>query len=81
MNMEQAQEKLKQWEETMQDADAELSEARGTRNKDNIREAQEVWHWAKAKLDEASSIVVKLQLGVGIAASQPEASQPETEEE
>jgi hypothetical protein len=76
MNMEQAQEKLKQWEETMQDADAELSEARGTRNKDNIREAQEVWHWAKAKLDEASSIVVKLQLGVGIVSASAE-----TEEE
>ncbi len=72
MNMEQAQEKLKQWEETMEDANAELTEARGTRNKDNIREAQEVWHWAKAKLDEASSIVVKLQLGVTVSASEEE---------
>jgi hypothetical protein len=72
MNMEQAQEKLKQWEETMEDANAELTEARGTRNKDNIREAQEVWHWAKAKLDEASSIVVKLQLGVTVSAAEEE---------
>jgi hypothetical protein len=72
MNMEQAQEKLKQWEETMEDANAELTEARGTRNKDNIREAQEVWHWAKAKLDEASSIVVKLQLGVTVSDAEEE---------
>jgi hypothetical protein len=72
MNMEQAQEKLKQWEETMEDANAELTEARGTRNKDNIREAQEVWHWAKAKLDEASSIVVKLQLGVKVSDAEEE---------
>lgn len=72
MNMEQAQDKLKQWEETMEDANAELTEARGTRNKDNIREAQEVWHWAKAKLDEASSIVVKLQLGVTVSAAEEE---------
>jgi len=72
MNMEQAQEKLKQWEETMEDANAELTEARGTRNKDNIREAQEVWHWAKAKLDEASSIVVKLQLGVSVSDAEEE---------
>jgi hypothetical protein len=72
MNMEQAQEKLKEWEETMEDANAELTEARGTRNKDNIREAQEVWHWAKAKLDEASSIVVKLQLGVTVSAAEEE---------
>jgi len=72
MNMEQAQEKLKEWEETMEDANAELTEARGTRNKDNIREAQEVWHWAKAKLDEASSIVVKLQLGVKVSDAEEE---------
>jgi len=72
MNMEQAQDKLKQWEETMGDANAELTEARGTRNKDNIREAQEVWHWAKAKLDEASSIVVKLQLGVTVSDAEEE---------
>jgi hypothetical protein len=72
MNMEQAQEKLKEWEETMEDANAELTEARGTRNKDNIREAQEVWHWAKAKLDEASSIVVKLQLGVTVSDAEEE---------
>jgi hypothetical protein len=72
MNMEQAQDKLKQWEETMEDANAELTEARGTRNKDNIREAQEVWHWAKAKLDEASSIVVKLQLGVTVSDAEEE---------
>lgn len=64
MNMEQAQQKLKEWEETMEDANAELSSARASRNKDTVREAQEVWHWAKAKLDEASSVVVKLQLGV-----------------
>lgn len=72
MNMEQAQDKLKKWEETMEDANAELTEARGTRNKDNIREAQEVWHWAKAKLDEASSIVVKLQLGVTVSDAEEE---------
>jgi hypothetical protein len=63
---------LKEWEETMEDANAELTEARGTRNKDNIREAQEVWHWAKAKLDEASSIVVKLQLGVTVSDAEEE---------
>jgi hypothetical protein len=56
----------------MEDANAELTEARGTRNKDNIREAQEVWHWAKAKLDEASSIVVKLQLGVTVSDAEEE---------
>ncbi len=55
---------LKQWEETMADADAELKASRGTKNKDLIREAQEVWHWAKAKLDAAATEVVKEQLGI-----------------
>ena len=59
-----AEMKLKQWEETMADANEELKAARGSRNKDTIREAQEVWHWAKAKLDAAATEVVKLQMGV-----------------
>jgi|TARA_B100001094_G_scaffold75303_1_gene71698 hypothetical protein len=56
--------KLKQWEETMADANEELKSARGSGNKDAIREAQDVWHWAKAKLDEAATEVVKLQMGL-----------------
>jgi hypothetical protein len=59
-----AEMRLKQWEETMADANEELKAARGSRNKDTIREAQEVWHWAKAKLDAAATEVVKLQMGV-----------------
>ncbi len=59
-----AEMRLKQWEETMADANEELKAARGSRNKDMIREAQEVWHWAKAKLDAAATEVVKLQMGV-----------------
>jgi len=64
MNMEQAQERLKQWEETMEDADTELSQARGSGNRQAIKDAQEVWHWAKAKLDEAAGQVGKLQFGL-----------------
>lgn len=59
-----AEMKLKQWEETMDDANEELKAARSSRNKDTIRDAQEVWHWAKAKLDAAATEVVKLQMGV-----------------
>ena len=50
-----AEMKLKQWEETMDDANEELKAARSSRNKDTIRDAQEVWHWAKAKLDAAAT--------------------------
>ena len=52
-----AEMKLKQWEETMDDANEELKAARSSRNKDTIRDAQEVWHWAKAKLDAAATEV------------------------
>ena len=65
-----AEMKLKQWEETMADANEELKAARSSRNKDTIRDAQEVWHWAKAKLDAAATEVVKLQMGVVASASE-----------
>lgn len=67
-----AEMKLKQWEETMDDANEELKAARGSRNKDTIRDAQEVWHWAKAKLDAAATEVVKLQMGVASAETEEE---------
>ncbi len=67
-----AEMKLKQWEETMDDANEELKAARSSRNKDTIRDAQEVWHWAKAKLDAAATEVVKLQMGVASAETEEE---------
>jgi len=56
----------------MDDANEELKAARSSRNKDTIRDAQEVWHWAKAKLDAAATEVVKLQMGVASAETEEE---------
>jgi hypothetical protein len=61
-----AEARLSEWEETMADADNELNSARSSKNKDAIKEAQEVWHWTKEQLEMAAARVVALQAGLDI---------------
>jgi hypothetical protein len=53
-----AEARLSEWEETMADADNELNSARSSKNRDAIKEAQEVWHWTKEQLEMAAARVV-----------------------
>ena len=70
MNKEEQQEwanaRLSEWEETMMDADNELKLAREAKDRAAIKEAQEVWHWAKEQMDFAAARVVALQAGLDI---------------
>jgi hypothetical protein len=63
---EWAEARLTEWEETMADADNELKSARSSKNREAIKEAQEVWHWAKEQLEMAAARVVALQAGLDI---------------
>jgi hypothetical protein len=76
--------RLSEWEETMMDADNELKLAREAKDRAAIKEAQEVWNWAKESLETAAARVVALRAGLNI----PDLTEPtetaevsETEEE
>lgn len=61
-----AEARLSEWEETMLDADNELKLAREAKDREAIKEAQEVWHWAKEQMDNAAARVVALRAGLDI---------------
>lgn len=61
-----AEARLSEWEETMMDADKELKLAREAKDRAAVKEAQEVWHWAKESLEMAAARVVALQAGLDI---------------
>lgn len=61
-----AEARLSEWEETMMDADNELKLAREAKDRAAVKEAQEVWHWAKDSLEKAAARVVALQAGLDI---------------
>ena len=51
--MNEAQDRMTEWQETLDDADNELHLARQAKDKQAIKEAQEVWNWAKARHEAA----------------------------
>lgn len=51
--MNEAQDRMTEWQETLDDADNELHLARQAKDKQAIKEAQEVWNWAKKSHEAA----------------------------
>jgi len=80
--MNEAQERMTEWQETLDDADNELHLARQAKDKQAIKEAQEVWNWAKTRHEAACGRMAALMHNIDPDEyeSSDEISEPEAAE-
>ena len=80
--MNEAQERMTEWQETLDDADNELHLARQSKDKQAIKEAQEVWNWAKSRHEAACGRMAALMHNIDPDEyeSSDESSEPEAAE-
>lgn len=79
--MNEAQDRMTEWQETLNDADNELSLARKDRDKQAIKEAQEVWNWAKTRHEAACGRMAALMHNIDPDEYETEASAESSEPE
>lgn len=80
--MNEAQDRMTEWQETLDDADNELHLAREAKDKQAIKEAQEVWNWAKARHEAACGRMAALMHNIDpdeYEAAEPEGSAESSE--
>jgi ferric-dicitrate binding protein FerR (iron transport regulator) len=80
--MNEAQDRMTEWQETLDDADNELHLARQAKDKQAIKEAQEVWNWAKARHEAACGRMAALMHNIDpdeYEAAEPEGSAESSE--
>ena len=76
--MNEAQDRMTEWQETLDDADNELHLARQAKDKQAIKEAQEVWNWAKTHHEAACGRMAALMHNIDPDEYEPsdESSEP-----
>ena len=81
--MNEAQDRMTEWQETLDDADNELHLARQSKDKQAIKEAQEVWNWAKSRHESACGRMAALMHNIDPDEYEPsdESSEPAAAED